>query len=443
MLSGSLPKNILLFALPIAASNIIQALFNAADVAVAGSFAGSDALAAVGANAPIVSLFVTILTGLSIGANVYISRLIGAGEKQRASDSIHTAVAFSFLIGIFMMICALFFGKSLLLATGTPAKILHSSVLYLRIFSMGLPFLMFYNFGAAILRSVGDTRRPMVVLILSGILNVVLNLFLVTVFKMGVSGVATATFVSTIVNAVFIFRILAKEEDAIRVVPKKLKIHSRHLKEILRIGTPAAVQSCVFSISNIVVQSGINSFGADAIGGSSAALNYEYFAFYTVQAFGQAVVTFVSHNYGAKNLKRCRSVLRIGMLEGISLTALICIVFFIFKGSILLVYTTNPAVLEFGMKRLVYVALLEFLVGMYDMPGAAIRGLGNSLLPAVITIIGTVVFRIFWINVVFANYNSFRMLITLYPVSWILTASMMIPAYFITRRKVERSFYGI
>ena len=311
MLNGSIAPNLLLFALPLAACNIIQVLFNSADVVVAGSFAGSEALAAVGANSPIVSLFVTILTGLSLGANVYISRMIGAArDKATISRAVHTAITFSIISGIILMIAALIFGKALLIAVGTPTNVLQPSITYLRIYCISLPFLMFYDFSASILRSIGDTRRPMMFLIISGILNVILNLILVIVFHMGVSGVAIATLISTICSSIFIFTVLTRETDPIKLDVKKLCLDKAHLKEILIIGTPAAIQSCVFSISNIIVQSGINSFGSDAVAGSSAALNYEYYAFYVVQSFGQAVVTFVSQNFGAKNLQRCRKILR-------------------------------------------------------------------------------------------------------------------------------------
>lgn len=438
MLNGPLAKNLLLFSLPIAASTILQQLFNSADVAVAGHFAGSDALAAVGANSAVISLFIYILTGLALGANVLIARFIGEGKMDQVSKIVHTAIAFSLAGGLAAMVIGIAISRVLLVAMGTPDNILDQAQLYLRIYCICLPFLMFYNFGSAVLRSIGDTKRPMYMLIVAGLLNVALNLFFVIVFHMGVSGVAIATVISNIVCSLLMLRVLLREEEPFRLHPHLLKIDGATLSSIVKIGAPAALQSGLFCLSNIIVQSGINSFGSDAIAGSSAGLNFEYFCYYIVSSYTQAVVTFTSQNYGAGNKERCNKILRIGMLEGMGLTALLSLIFMLTRNYIVLFYTSDPEVIRYAIIRMSFVAAFECCTALYEHPGAAIRGLGDSLLPALLSIVGTVVFRVFWIKVVFVIFHSYDTLMLLYIVSWFLTAALTIPAYFLVRRKVYR-----
>lgn len=440
MLNGSIPKNMILFSLPLAATNILQQLFNSADVAVAGRFAGSEALAAVGANAPIVSLFVSILGGLALGANVLIARYIGEGQKERISGTIHTAMLFSIISGIAMLAFGIIFARPLLEAISTPENVLNDAVLYLTIYSLGLPFLMFYNYGSAVLRSIGDTKRPMYVLIFSGILNVFLNLFFVIVCNMSTSGVAVATIISEILSAFIIMRILSKEAYPFQLKMSALKLQKAPLSTMLQIGAPAAIQSSLFCISNIIVQAGINSFGADATAGSSAGLNFEYITYYIINAYAQAVVTFVSQNYGARNKKRCINSLKFGMIEGMGLTAVVSFLLVLSVNFTILFFTTDKAVIVYAIARISIVTALEAFTGLYEITGAAIRGLGNSLLPAVITVIGTVIFRVFWVQVIFVQDHTFETLMMLYPVSWLITGAVMIPACIITIRKTLKAF---
>ena len=439
MLNGSLAKSMLVFALPLAASTILAQLFNAADVAVAGNFAGSAALAAVGANAPIVSLFVSILSGLALGSNVIIARLVGEGNKDRISTVIHTAISLSIVCGIIMLIAGTILAEPLLLAIDTPKDVLDQAMLYLHIYCFCLPFIMFYNFGAAILRSIGDTRRPLFILFTAGVINVGLNLIFVIVFKMGVSGVAYATLISNIISSLMILSILLKEEEPFRLHLNRLRFNKKALLAILKIGAPAALQSALFSASNIIVQGGINTFGSAAVAGSSAGLTFEYFTYYMVNSFAQAVVTFTSQNYGAGNKKRCNRVYVLGMLEGMGITAAMSAVFILARNYIVLFYTSDPEVIKYAVTRLLLITAFEALTGLYEIAGGAIRGLGNSLLPALITIIGTVGFRVFWMKVIFNLYPSYDIILILYVVSWCLTGAIMIPAYFISRKKAYSS----
>lgn len=438
MLHGPLAKNLLLFSIPIAASTILEQLFNSADVAVAGHFAGSDALAAVGANSPVINLFIYILTGLALGANVLIARLIGEGKQEQISKVVHTAITFSFFSGLFMMVFGICVSKPLLSLMGTPSNILEQAQLYLRIYCLALPFLMFYNFGSAVLRSIGDTKRPLYILIAAGCLNIVLNLFFVIVIHMGVAGVATATVLSNVLCAFLMLRILLHESYPFQLHFNKMRLDKRVLSTIVKIGAPAALQSSLFSFSNIIVQTAINSLGSDAVAGSSTGLNFEYFTYYIIAAFSQAIVTFTSQNYGAGNPARCKKVLRLGMLEGMGLTALMSTLIMLTLNYTVLFYTSDQNVISYAVIRVSQVAAFEACTGLYELTGAAIRGLGRSLLPALLSIMGTVVFRFFWIQTIFAASRSYSTLMWLYLASWLLTGSLMITAYFITRKSVYK-----
>jgi putative MATE family efflux protein len=440
MLEGSIAKSLLLFAIPIAISNILQQLFNSADTAVVGHFVGGNALAAVGANSPVVSLFVYIITGLALGANVYIARLIGEKKNESIVRSVHTSMCFSVIIGVALMAVGIIFSSPILTVMGTPADVLPEAVVYLRIYSGSIPFLMIYNFGSGILRSVGDTKRPMYALIVAGLMNIVLNLFFVIVVGMGVSGVAVATLISNVFCAAIVVWLLMKEEYPFTLNLKALNISKAELSIILKIGVPAALQSSLFCISNIVIQTGINSFGSDAMAGASVGLNFELFAYYVISGFAQAVVTFTSQNYGAGNKKRCDRILIVGIIEGMGLTAALSLIFAVTKDSFVLLYTTDQAIIGYAVIRIMLVAAFEALTGTYELTGAAIRGLGSSLLPALLTVVGTVGFRIIWVNTVFVQDHSFTVLFLVYIFSWIITGTLMTIAYFIYRKKAYKIF---
>lgn len=436
MLHGPLLKKIFFFALPIAASSILQQLFNSADVAVAGRFAESGALAAVGSNSVLVGLFVNLFVGLSVGANVIIAQYIGQKRTKDVGAVVHTAMLFSFICGMIMMVVGLVLSRSLLVLIDTPEDVLERAVLYLRIYCLGMPFIIPYNFGAAILRSIGDTKRPLYCLTASGILNVCLNLLLVIVFRLGVAGVAIATVISNIFSTVVVLYILCHENEMIRLDRKKLRIHGDSLLRIIQIGAPAALQSAVFSISNICLQTAINAFGSSAVAGMTAALNFEYLGYFIVSAFAQTVVTFIGQNYGASQYERCKKILRLCMTAGVIATALLISVFIAGRNTLIRIYTVDPVEINYAMKRFLYVMPFLFLTSSYEITGSALRGMGKSVLPAFFTLLGTVVFRLFWVYVIFPLWNSFETLIIVYPVSWALTGGMVGIYYISQKRKL-------
>lgn len=436
MLHGPLMKKILFFALPIAASSILQQLFNSADVAVAGRFAESGALAAVGSNSVLVGLFVNLFVGLSVGANVIIAQYIGQKRTKDVGTVVHTAMLFSFICGLLMMIVGLLLSRSLLLLIDTPEDVLERAVLYLRIYCLGMPFIIPYNFGAAVLRSIGDTKRPLYCLTASGVLNICLNLLLVIVFRLGVAGVAIATVVSNVFSTSVVLYILCHENEIIRLCRKKLRINGTSLRRIVQIGAPAALQSAVFSISNICLQTAINAFGSSAVAGMTAVLNFEYLGYFIVSAFAQTVVTFIGQNYGASQYERCKKILRFCMAGGTLATMLVISLFIAGRGTLIRIYTVDPVEIDYAMMRFLYVMPFLFLTSSYEVTGSALRGMGKSTLPAVFTFLGTVVFRLFWVYVIFPLWNSFETLIIVYPVSWALTGGMMVLYYILQRKKL-------
>ena len=436
MLNGPLAKKLIMFALPIFASSSLQQLFNSADVAVAGRFALDGALAAVGSNGVLVGLFVNLFVGLSVGANVVISQLIGQQNTKEVKPVVHTPMLFSFLCGIFSAVVGILLSRPLLELIDTPADVLDRAVTYLRIYCIGMPFIIPYNYGAAILRSIGDTKRPMFCLIGSGVLNVCLNLLLVIVFKMDVAGVAVATVVSNMFSSVVVIIILCRETSIIRLDLKQLKIDGRSLKKILRIGAPAALQSAVFSLSNICLQSAINSFGSDAVGGMTAALNFEYFGYFIVNAFSQSAVTFIGQNYGACKYDRCRKVLWLCLLESVIGVAALCGLFIAGSSFLIKIYTVKPLEIEFAMIRIMYILPFLFITSSYEITGSSLRGMGRSAIPAVITVVGVVVFRVIWVYLIFPNFGNLLSLLIVYPISWVITGGMMLGYYAIAKKSI-------
>lgn len=436
MLHGPLLKKIIFFALPIAASSILQQLFNSADVAVAGRFAKSGALAAVGSNSVLVGLFVNLFVGLAVGTNVVIAQYIGQKRTRDVGTVVHTSMLFSFICGLCMMVVGILLSRSLLMLVNTPEDVLERALLYLRIYCIGMPFIIPYNFGAAILRSIGDTRRPLYCLVASGILNICLNMVFVIVFHLGVAGVAIATVISNVFSASFVLYILCHENGMIRLHWRKLRIDGDSLKKIILIGAPAALQSAVFSISNICLQTAVNGFGSSAVAGMTAALNFEYLCYFIVSAFSQTVVTFIGQNYGAGQYGRCKKILRLCLVGGMMGALLVSFVFIFARSTLIRIFTVDPVEIEYAMVRFIYAIPFLFLTTTYEVIGSALRGMGRSTLPAVFTFVGTVVFRVFWIYVIFPMWNSFPALIIVYPVSWVLTGGMMAVYYFLQRGKL-------
>lgn len=440
MLNGTLIDKILIFAMPLAASSILQQLFNSADVAVVGRFAGSQALAAVGGNSSVINLLINLFVGLSVGANVVIAKYIGQGKNREANEVVHTVMTTSVFSGIFLLVLGLLAARPVLQLMNTPYDVIELAVLYLRIYFLGMPFIMVYNFGAAVLRSVGDTRRPLYCLIISGVINVCLNLVFVIGCRMGVAGVGIATVISNSVSAGLVLYFLLHEEDTIRLDIRKMNLNLSYLLQIVRIGVPAGIQSMVFSLSNVCIQTAINSFGSSAAAGSAAAVNFEFFTYYVTNSFSQAAVTFISQNYGAAKFDRCRKVFRLSMGMGIALTGIMASAFVLAREYVIRFYTVDPAAIEYAVERIRLVESLAFLPVTYEVGGAALRGMGYSMLPAILTIIGSCGFRIMWIYTVFRSVGSFEILMKVYPVTWVLTGTMVICSYLIIRKKQEKIY---
>lgn len=439
MIHGSLWNKILLFALPLAASSILQQLFNSVDTAVVGRFASSQALAAVGSNSSLISLMINLFLGVSLGSNVVIAHYIGQGSEKNIKAAVHTAILVAVVCGFFVLLLGQVIARPVLLLMGTPDDVIDLAVVYLRIYLLGMPCIMLYDFGASILRSTGDSKRPLYALIAAGIINTILNLILVIGFGLGVSGVAIATVISNMVSSGFVLYILLHEKEPIRVELKELSIVPKELKKILVIGIPAGLQGMMFSIANVCIQSAINSFGSNAIAGSAAALNFEFFAYFIVNAFAQTTVTFTSQNYGAGEVDRCKKIFRLNMIFSVLFCGLLSAAFVLGRGFFLRLYTTDEAVLVFAAQRLLIATTLEFLTSTYEISAGAMRGLGHSLLPAIITCVGSCLLRLVWIATACRMVHDFRLLMIIYPISWIITGTAMLTAYFCIRKKCFKS----
>lgn len=440
MLNGGLSGKLILFAIPLAFSGILQQLFNSADVAVVGRFAGSAALAAVGSCVALVGIFVNLIIGLAVGPNAALANLIGQGQRNRISGMVHTILTFGMILGVVLMGLGFLTARTVLEASGTPESVINEALLYIRIYFIGIPFMTIYNFGAAILRSYGDTKRPMYYLVLSGTVNVILNLVFVICFGLGVEGVAISTTISNMLSTALVLVHLHGKEDEFQFRFHKMHIEWKDLKRVLMIGIPAGIQGAIFSVSNVFIQSGINSFGEDAIAGSSLALNFEYFTYDIANAFAQAAVTFTSQNFGAGNLKRCRKTFWLCLLFGMGFTEILSIVFMIWDNFFVSIYTISDAVAVYGLIRMHHVCSLEGLTATYEVESAALRGMGKSLEPSIITILGTVVFRMIWMVTVFKWIPTYDMLMNVYIASWVFTGGLIFIVYVLYMRKLEKQF---
>lgn len=436
MLNGPLLKKILLFALPLAASSVLQQFFNSADVAVVGHFAGSEALAAVGSNTPIINLLINIFVGMSVGANVVIGMFLGQKKEEQVSRAVHTVMLLSVVTGIVLIFIGWFLTAPLLELIKTPENVIGLASVYLRIYFMGMPFFMFYNFGAAVLRSRGDTNRPLLCLIVSGVVNVLLNLFFVIVLGMGVAGVGIATLIANAVSASMIACFLLGERSSLRLYPSKLSFNVPILLRVIKIGVPAGIQGMIFSFSNVCIQSAINSFGPDAMAGSAAAQNFEFFSYFVINSFNQAAVTFISQNFGAGKMDRCSKVYRLCMISSFVMTGIMSSSFVLGRNIFLRFYTSDERVLVYGAMRLVFIESFGAIPCSYEISASALRGMGYSMLPAVLTMIGSCLLRIVWLLTVFKIFPDFRVLMAVYPFSWIVTGVMLIAAYIIIRKKL-------
>ena len=428
-------KRILLFALPLAATGTVQQLFNATDGMILGHFAGSHALAAVGSTSPIINITINLFIGLSIGANVVIANYIGQGRSDRVSDAVHTTVLLSVIGGVIIALVGIIFCRPILVAMDSPDNVIDLSVTYLRIFYAGMPFLMIYIYASAILRSKGDTKRPLIILLGSGFIKVGLSLFFVVALGMSVKGVAAATIIANILNSGALIYLLRRESGPFRLDVHKIGIKKEQLIRILKIGVPAGVQSMVFSFSNIIIQSAINSFGADAIAGSAAGVNFEFFCYFVLNAFGQAAVTFTSQNYGARNPQRCKEVFKNCMILGTAAMLICNVGFFLGREFFVLAFTTDAVVIPWAMVRFRRALLFQWIASSYEISGQCMRGMGHSLLPALFSVLGSCVLRIIWIYTIFQSFRTFEMLLNVYPISWTITGIATLIAFFIVSKK--------
>lgn len=436
MLHGSLLDKILIFALPLAGCSIMQQLFNSVGIAVVGRFASSQSLAAVGGNGSIISLLVTLFSGISLGSNVVIAHYIGQGNEKKIPRVVHTAISLALVSGILLLLLGQMIARPILALMGTPSDVIDLATLYLRIYFLGMPFLMLYDFGASILRSIGDTKRPFYSLLASGVINVILNLLLVVVFHMDVAGTGIATVIANGVSAFLVLHFLMHENDPIRLSLKHLVLDRDAIMRIIRIGVPAGLQGMVFSLANVCIQSTINSFGSKVVAGSSAALNYEYFSYFLVNAFAQTTVTFTSQNYGAGEYDRCKKVFRLGMLASILSCGCLSLIFVLFRSFFVGLYTTDSAVIHYALLRVLVVLTFECLTSAYEISGAALRGLGHSMTPAALTVLGSCILRLIWVFTLCRMFHSYILLLVIYPISWIVTGAMVLFAYFKTRKKL-------
>ena len=441
MCEGPLLPKIISFTLPLIASSILQLLFNAADMVVAGRYVGANALAAIGSTSSLINLMINLFMGLSVGGNVLVARYFGSGRERDVSETSHTAVLLSLVSGVIIAISGFFLAPILLKMMGTPDSVLPLSSLYIRIYFMGMPVSMLYNFGSAILRAVGDTKRPLFYLTVSGVLNVICNIAFIVFFGMGVEGVAFATVISQALSAFLVLGCLIKSDECYRIEIRKLRFYKDKLVQILKLGIPAGVQGCLFSLSNVLIQSSVNSFGADAMAGNSAACNIEGFVYVIMNAWHHAALSFTSQNYGAGEFKRIKKAVFICQTLVITLGFTAGALAYIFGSNLLSLYATGKdldIVIEYGMRRMSIIMFSYFTCGTMDCMVGAIRGLGYSVMPTIVSLLGACGFRILWIYTVFAKFRSLECLYYSYPLSWTITTSIHVVCFIIAFRKARR-----
>jgi putative MATE family efflux protein len=437
MCNGPLAGKILMFALPLMLSSILQLLFNAADVVVVGKFAGSESLAAVGSTTALINLITNLFMGLSVGVNVSIAHYYGAKREKDINETVHTAILLSIIAGIVLTIVGVSMAKIFLMLMGSPSDVIDLATLYLRVYFCGMTAVMLYNFGSAILRAVGDTRRPLIYLFLAGIINVLFNLLFVIVFKMGVAGVGLATAISQSVSAFLVVRCLMKETGSLRLKLKALHLYKDKFLSIIKIGLPAGIQGTIFSLSNVVIQSAINSFASIVMAGSAAAANIEGFVYMAMNAFHQTALTFTGQNYGAGKLKRIDKIIWISL----GMVTFTGVVFgntvVLFGEKLLHIYSDNDEVIAAGIVRLTWVCAPYALCGIMDVLVGVLRGLNCAILPVIVSLLGACGLRLLWIATVFQKYHTPKMLYVSYPVSWAVTICVHVICLFIVRKRIN------
>ncbi len=438
MVNGPLLGKIVRFAVPLALSGILQLLFNAADIVVVGKFAGSTALAAVGSTSSLINLIVNLFIGLSIGANVLAARYYGAGQQRDLKEAVHTAITASLVCGALLVVIGVTLARPLLFLMGSPPKVIGEASLYMRIFFLGMPVNMLYNFGAAVLRAVGDTKRPLYFLLIAGVVNVILNLFFVIVCHLGVAGVAIATVVSQVISAVLVTLCLMKSDGPYRLELKSLGVKKDKLLQMVKIGLPAGIQGAIFSISNVLIQSSINSFGDIAMAGSAAAANIEGFVYTGMNAFYQAALSFTGQNLGAGKPSRVKRIMVFCLLLVSGAGLFMGVGAYLLGRPLLGIYSSDAQVIEYGLERLAVICALYFLCGIMDVMVGMLRGMGYSIVPMIVSIVGVCGFRVGWIYTVFSLNRSLFVLYLSYPVSWVITGGFHLICYFFLCRRVLR-----
>ena len=439
MCNGSILDKLVSFSIPLMLSGILQLLFNAVDIIVVGQFTGNEALAAVGSTTALINVFVNLFIGISLGASVLAARFYATGQEKEMSETVHTSITLALISGIAMGIIGVIAAKGALELMDTPDNVLNLSTLYMRIYFMGMPFFMLYNYGAAILRAVGDTKRPLLFLIISGATNVVLNLLLVIQFHLGVAGVAIATVISQCISCILVLRCLYLSDGSYQLRFNKLGMKTRYVKQIFQIGIPAGIQSTIINFSNVLLQSSVNSFGSVAMAGYTAANNILGFLYVSVNSITQACMSFTSQNYGVRKFKRMDKVL----LECLGLTVIVALVLgggsYLFGAELMHIYTKSSKVIECGVDIMLYTTVTYFLCGIMDLLPGALRGMGHSTVPMILSVIGTVGTRTVWIYVIFPCHRSLDFLFISYPVSWLLTIVMQVICFYFVRKKVHNS----
>lgn len=442
MCNGSLFKSLIRFALPLMLSGILQLFFNAADVVVVGKFAGDESLAAVGATTTLINLLTNLFIGLSVGANVLVANYYGAKQEKDVRETVHTSMKISALSGVFLTLVGVVAAPFLLSLMQTPSDVIDLSVIYLRTYFIGMPAVMVYNFGSAILRAAGDTKRALYILFASGVVNVLFNLFFVIVFGWGVFGVGLATVISQVMSAVLIVICLIKEKSSVRLELKKLRIYKKKLLIILQIGIPAGFQGMMFSLSNVVIQSSINGFGKVVVAASAASASVEGFAFTSMNAFHQSAVSFTSQNIGARKFNRISKILYIALFYVIAVGVFFAFIFLAFGKNLIGFYTTSPEVIAEGVKRLTIIAGSYFLCGMMDVTSGSLRGMGYSFTPMIVSLLGVCVFRVVWVATVFQleQYHTIETIYYSYPITWILTLAAHFVTFLIAKHLLKKKW---
>lgn len=440
MTEGPLTTKIIKFTIPVMLSGILQLLFNTADVIVVGRFTGKTALAAVGSTGSLINLLVSLFMGLSIGTNVLVARYQGAKDDKAVSETVHTSIALGIVGGLILLIIGVVATRPLLEMMATPEDVIDQSTLYMRILFFGMPLNLILNFGAAILRAIGDTKRPLYYLTIAGVINLFLNIFLVTVFSLGVAGVAIATVISEGVSCVLILLCLKHETGAIRLYFNRIKINPSKCVDIMKIGLPAGLQGCIFSISNVLIQSSVNSFGSTVMAGNTAASNIEGFVYVSMNSLHQTCISFTSQNFGAGKFKRIKMVL-INCLVIVAITGLVLGNSAYFFGKFLLsAYNNEAEVISYGLIRLSIISTMYFLCGLMDVMVGAMRGIGYSILPMIVSLVGACGLRIVWIYTVFVKFRTLDILFISYPVTWTITFLSHLVCYYIVTRKYKDKF---